>query len=426
MADKRWVGAAQPIAQVETITIGGTYSAGEDITVTINNKSINLIIGATTTTAQIATELTSAWNNDENTALGTDYIASERGPNIPEFAEITAAASGSTVVLTGDTKGKPFTVTVAENSASGTIGTATTTAATGPNHWNNIYNWDTGAVPVSTDDVFFDNSNISVLYGLAQSAVTLTSLNIAASYTGDIGLPKINSDSTEYVEYRADYLAISATTLNIGLGSGTGSSRIKINLGSNASTINVFGTGSSAESNLQTVLLKGTHVDNALNARSNSSIGLAVFGGETAVIAGADVSGSGEVFFGEGVTLTTLEMNGFDVTVNNGMTTANQFGGNLTVEAGAVTTLNCRGGTAVYNSIGTLGTALVADTGFLDFSQDPRAKTVTNPVELYGPNSRIADPESTVSNLRVDFNESAESSQVSWGRNIRLTRGAVS
>lgn len=425
MANKRWVGAAQPIPQLETVTIGGTWSAAETLTLTINNKSIVLTIGATTTTTQIATEIESAWNNDENTALGTGYSASERGPNIPEFAEITADASGSTVLLTGDTKGKPFTVSVAENSASGTIGTATTTAATGPNHWDNIRNWDTGAVPVSTDDVFFDNSNISVLYGLAQSAVTLTSLNIAASYTGEIGLPKVNSDSTEYVEYRADYLAISATTLNIGLGTGSGSSRIKINLGTAQAAINVFSTGSSAEANLPTVLLKGTHVSNVLNARGNSSIGIAVFGGEVATIATVDVSGTGKITFGAGVTLTTITVNGFTVSINSACTTLSMFGGNVTVEAGAMTTANCHGGSLVYNSTGTLGTATVADQGFLDFSQDPRTKTVTNPVELYGPNSRISDPESSVTSLVVDFNQAAEVSQVSWGRNLRLTRAAT-
>ena len=58
-------------------------------------------------------------------------------------------------------------------------------------------------IPGSGDDVFLEDSDVSVLYGLDQSSVSLASLNIAANYTGELGLPRVNAEgSTEYVEYR--------------------------------------------------------------------------------------------------------------------------------------------------------------------------------------------------------------------------------
>lgn len=53
--------------------------------------------------------------------------------------------------------------------------------------WSSNASWSTGAVPVSTDDVFFiDNGAVSVSSGLAQGAVDLNSLNVI-DFTGNIG-----------------------------------------------------------------------------------------------------------------------------------------------------------------------------------------------------------------------------------------------
>ena len=84
MATRRWQGGALPVAQKETITIGGTWVAADTLTVTCNGRSIVLTIGTTVTTTQIATELAAALGST-STALGAAYSVTERGPNIGEF-----------------------------------------------------------------------------------------------------------------------------------------------------------------------------------------------------------------------------------------------------------------------------------------------------------------------------------------------------
>lgn len=533
MATKRWLGKAQAKAQVTTITVGGTWSTSDTPTFTINDKDIVVTVGTDTTTANIATAMKEAFNGDTQTGTG-DHTFSETGDNIPEFDEITATVSGSVVTLTGDTKGKPFSITATDNSASGTFTPSTTTAATGPNHWDDAENWSGGSLPTSGvneqqtidlasgtasggtftatfsgqttsavdynasaatfqaalealntigagnvsvsgtdvntgyvvtftnslgyqnvaemtvnggsltgsspviqitttqagstgDDVVLDYSDVSVLYGLSDASRILNSLTISSTYTGNIGLPKTNSDGTEYVEYRDDYLLIGATTISIGQGNGTGSGRIKINVGSVMTTVNVYGTGSSNESDVDAVLILGTNAYNTFRMRGNSSVGIAIFGGESATFATLDCSGEGNMTIGSGVTLTTVDWNANDLTTYSGCTTLTvmEDSGTVTINEGAITTLVVRGGSVVYNSTGTLATASVTGAAILDFSQDPRAKTVTNPVEIYSTGCQLIDPEGTVSGLIVDFNQTLVEGQVIWGSNIRLTRGAT-
>lgn len=411
MADTRWTGAAQDIAQVTTVQITA-YDAATTYTLTINSKDISVV--GTTDADGTASALSTAWNASA----------------IPEIAEITATVSTDTVTLTGDTAGKPFTVTSSVAGGTGTIGSpSTTTAATGKNFADNGDNWTEGSAPGAGDNVYIEDSDISILYGLTLSG-TITSLNISSTFTGTIGLPKINADGTQYVEYRADYLSLDATTINIGWGDGQGSGRIKINNGSTQSTLNVYSTGSSLESNLEPVLWKGTHASNAAFVSGSSQVGVAVFGEEAATLTTLNVSGNSEVRTGQGTTVGTIEMNGTELRLGNGCTTLTCWNGDTIVQDGGVTTLTATSltgtsSTVFYNSTGTLGTANLSEQSVLDFSLDPRTKTVTNPIEIYGGGPRILDPEAVVSSLIVDFNNGAVSDQVVWGNNIRLQRSAT-
>lgn len=426
MATVRWKGRALAVAQVTTLTVGGTWVANDTVTLTINSKNLVLTVGTTVTTTAIATAIKEMVNGD---AITGDATRSETGNNVPEFDEITATVSGSVVTLTGDTKGRPFTLTSAKVSAAGTLTQSTTTAATGPNHWDSANNWDTGAVPVSTDDVIIDIP-IAIKYGLAQSAVTLTSLTIAASFSGSgvqIGLPEINEDgSSDYVEYRDTYLAISATTVHVGLGAGGGSDLIKLNVGAAACTLNVYLTGRGAEDDREALLFKGTNVGNVVNVRGTSQVGIAVLGGETATVATLRLEDSAEVRCGSGTTLTTVQVNSGTLVVNSAIATSlTLLDGAVTLEgAGNVAQLNVRGGRCTYNTAGTLnGATVLAGAGVLDFEQDARAKTVTNPIELYGRECQLLDGSKVIASLVVDFNEGASEAQVAWGSNVRLTRG---
>lgn len=365
MATMRWKGAAQAVAQVTTVQVTA-YDAATTYSLSVNGKTVSTIAAgsANLTAAALAT----AWNSSTE----------------PELAEVTASSSTDTVTLTGDTAGVPFTATSADTGGTGTIGSpSTTTAATGPNHWDNADNWTGGSVPANSDSVYIEQSSVSIKYGLAQSSVTLTLLSITSSFTGDLGLPAVNqSGSSNYQEYRATYLAIGATTLNIGDGPGQGSGRLKIDLGSVQSTVNIRNTSSGSETNLEAVQLKGTHASNVVNV-TKGSVAIAGYGGDVSTVATLTVgfvsspTTDSRVRCGAGVTLTTLQMSGGEVELNSGLTTVTMTTGTLTVNSGSITTLTADGGTVYYAGTGTIATANLSEAT-LDFSRDMRGRTVTN------------------------------------------------
>lgn len=437
MGTVRWRGGAADVADVRSYTFGGTWEADDTVEAVIGSKAYLFTGGSTTITTVIDTIVTD-WNALDSTLY-------------PEFAEITASRNGNDLVLTADTEGIPFICTLTPFESDGTTaadaqtiegaGTATTgtvtTAATGGHFWSEPRNWDTGAVPVAGDDVVFDVPGWSVKYGLAQSAVTLTSLTIAASYSGDddtaaIGLPQANEDATAYPEYRATSLAIGATTVTLGGGPGNGINRCNLNFGSVQTAVTVLATGSSPDDNTEAVLLKGTHASNVLNVDSGN-VGVAIYGGETSTLATLRLDGDATVRCGSGVTLGTIAVNSGTLAINSAVgTSLTMLAGDVTIDgSGAVAQLTIRGGTCTYNTSGALGGATtVSGDGVLDFSQVATAAvTVTNPIDVYGAEAQVIDSDKRVtggSNLIVDLNEGAAASQVDWGSHVRLTRGTPS
>lgn len=407
MATPRWLGKALAIAQVETITIANTWAAADTATVTINGRDIIMTVGTTATTTEVATQLAAVLNSATST-LGTAYSANERGPNVAEFREFTAAASGSTVVLTGTVKGRPFTVTTSEVTAgTGTATTATTIAATGPNHFDNAKNWSTGAVPVDSDDIVFDSGNVDCKYGMSQAAVTPASITITKGYTGKIGLRKVNQDDASYIyaEYRTRFLTLGGsgdalnTAIRIGDGDGDGSGMIKIASGTGQVTMNIVDAGLPEFTDEPAIEWTGTHASNVVTT-AKAKAAFALTAGETTVIATLNigyrenVAGDADVYCGAGVTLTTVNQSGGRLTMNSNVVTVNVTDGELIHVAGTMTTLNLDKGEALYRSTGTLTTLNVGSGGVIDFRQDMRARTVTN-CDLYE-KSELHDPYGTV------------------------------
>lgn len=407
MATTRWLGRAAAVAQVTRYLFGGTWEADDIVDLTIGLKTVSVTAGSTTITT-VVDNVASAWN-----ALTSSVY--------PEYAEVTASRSGNYLVLTGDTAGVPFACTVSTRDAGGaadsqTIDGATSsagvdlTACSGPHFWSVASNWSGGAVPSTGDVVYLAHSEVSIKYGLAQSAVTLAALHIEASYTGDVGLPTVNSDGAAYPEYRATYLAIGATALNVGAGEGQGSQRVKIDTGSAQTTVLVRQTGSPAEQDLPAMIWKGTHASNAVEV-ARGSFGAAVFGGESATVDVLRVGFIGsenadaQAFGGSGLTLTTLRQQGGQVSLNAGLTTVSQTGGRLTIGAGNVTTLTNDAGDVSYNGAGTIATLNVS--GVFDASGDMRGMTVTN-ANLYA-GASVRDP----------------AGRVAWTNPIQLVRCGI-
>lgn len=310
----------------------------------------------------------------------------------PEFNEITwGTPSSGAFTATGKTLGVPFTLTLTTTETGGgaadaqTFTQAATTAANGGTFWSTAANWSTGAVPVAADDVVFQNSANSCLDGLAQDAVTLTSLTIDQSYTGTIGRPRVNP--LGYTEYRATYLAVSATTITIGRGDGAGSGRIKINTGTVQTALNIINTGTPTESGVKSVLWLGTHASNAL-VIGKGSFAAANYAGEvstiltlkegyqTSIQSDSDVRiGSG---VGTGVTIATITKTGGTLEINNAFTTLTQTDGETIHNAGAGATVAVTGGTLRVKTAGTYTTPSVGNKGTIDCSQDLQARTFTS------------------------------------------------
>lgn len=443
MATRRWTGNALPIAQKETITIGGTWVAADTLTVTCNGRDLVLTIGTTVTTTQIAIELAAALGSTSST-LGTAYAVNERGPNIAEFREFVAgdtapAASGSTVVLIGKTKGKPFTISVAKTSTSGTVSTASTIAATGPNHFNNADNWTGATVPVDSDDVVYDSGSVSCLYGLSQGTVTPASITITQGFTGRIGLATVNTDDTAYpyAEYRTRYLTLCAsgdslnTAVMIGGGEGLGSPRINLDCNTGQVTAAIINSGASEVPGVPAVCLQGTHASNVVSI-SRGSVGIAFLAGESATVATLNVGyrtnqpSDAVVVCGAATTLTTVNQSGGTLSTSSAITTMTLSGGEWTHLAGAVTAANIDGGACRYRATSTLTTAQVGGAGELDFRQDPRGRTVTN-CDLYQ-GGILRDPAGTVTFTNgIDLNRCGlDDVTLEIVQNRRLILGTIS
>jgi len=364
-----WKGDSSAVAQVWEAEIDG-YDASTTYGITINGRTVS--VAGTTDAATTVAALIVALN----------------ASTYPEFTEITwAEGSTSTHVKgTADTAGVPFVAKSYTSGGTGTMDPTTdnnmteVTANAGPNAWSTATNWDTGAVPVNSDDVIVENSAADILYGLDQSAVTLTSLTIKSSFTGKIGVPRTNSRG--YVEYRDSYLAIGATTCTIGEGEGTGSGRCKINFGTAQTTCTVYQSGSRFERSIPATLLKGTHASNVLNVLKGD-VGVAFFEGETATVATlrqgyeTNVNGDTAVVLGPGCTLTTITKSGGDLEINSNLTTLTNSGGETDIVAGTPGTITVTGGSVRYRTSGTC-TTLTVGPGEVDFSRDLRAVTVTN------------------------------------------------
>lgn len=384
MATVIWQSGALAVAQVDTLTVAGDWATNDTATITCGGKSVTFTVAAVQTGAAVVTGLVAAWN----------------ASTVTEHTEITAAdGAGDTITMTADTAGTAFTVTCSEVTAgSGTITRAATTANAGPNDWSTASNWDTGAVPVNTNDVFVDTSFGSIYHGLDQSAVTLNSLTVRDCITGEIGLPEINASG--YPEYRNTYLKIGATTETIDCSSG----RIKIDNSNIQTALSVANSGSTLETDVPSILWKGTHASNTVNV-VKGNVGCAFFSGEVATILTLKIGyessqdTDADVYCGRGVTLGTVTKNGGQLHCDNttaAITAYTQTAGDGWIDGktNAVTALNVDGGTVHYNTAGALTAGRVASGATLDFRGDSRDKTVTA-IDIYS-GAAIYDPQAVV------------------------------
>ncbi|HUT61767.1 MAG TPA: hypothetical protein VNA25_28345, partial [Phycisphaerae bacterium] len=98
----------------------------------------------------------------------------------------------------------------------------------------------------------------------------------------------------------------------------------------------------------------------------------------------------------------TLNAGGGTIENNAACATVNNEGATLTHAAGAVTNMYLNGGTTYFNATATTGTIYVRPDATLDFSQDSRTKTISNPIQV-SKGAVVRDPNGVVTNLRLYY-----------------------
>lgn len=422
-ATKTWTGNAAAVPQITTLTVAGTWADTETATMTVNGKAIVVTLVGSETTANVAIALKEAWMAGarlDGTAT-TDATSNAGGGQFGEFVEMSATVSGSVVTLIGVTPGKPVTISVAETAAAGTLTAATPQAATGPHHWDNAKNWDTGTVPVDDDTVVFRDSGEGVYYGLPNGSLEVT-IQQYRSFTGWIGLPQINRDNPAlpYYEYRQRYVRLDdagsgtniAHRFGIGL-DGAGSPLVNVKHSTVKCSPVVYSTGAPAilgtkalnlccTANTSTLDIRGGSVDfSSQDGGTSAFLSVQQTGGDTRGItaihtssADVDVRGGSMLIGGTGA------IN--DITVGPGILRFEDQTGTIT----ALTVSN--GGVIDHASTNTVTTLNVMAGGTFD-ARSGSGTITTADIYLYAgckffdPYIRVATP-----NLVVTFDPSGD------------------
>lgn len=417
MATLFWLGTADSVKQVATVQI-----TADDVTttytITIGGHTVS-ILGSGTGVNDTATALQVALD-----AVVTDVY----------FEAIDFTVATDTVTFTAAVDGVPFVATSSVNGGAGTIGAVTSvTVSSGPNDWSTAANWDTGSIPVNTDDVIIENSSVNIAWGLAQSGVTLDSLTVKKTFTGKIGLKRTtfatsadadtataSADGTGEIEYRDRYLAISSTIVTLGENFGpaqpAGSGRIMLDLGSNAATVEVHSTKTAAaETGLSAIRILANNSSTDIFVRgATGGVGVAVDEpGETSTIRKMSISDTtstgSRVTLSDGVTITDFEALGGISILESAATVTNVTSENGTLQTEGdftITNLNVRGGTVKCNHIKTSASAVTTatiDSGTLD-GQDSAQSRTWDTVQLNVGGVLKGNDNITITNLLEDTN----------------------
>ena len=418
------------VNEVQTLTLTGSPTAGS-VTVSYEGVGVDIPYNSTASAAEILLDTVSTIGSGNvnvtggpwpGTALVVEFINDLASIGV-EMLDVNTSAL--TLLVTETTAG----VTDPLGSVATTVTPLTQTATTsseGPNDWSIAANWNTNTVPVTGDTVYISDTDVSILYGLDQNAVTLAALNIEQTFSGFIGLPRTNADGTNpYFEYRDSYLKIGATLLNIGDKEGDGSGRIKIDLGSVQSTILITDSGSGEDANVPAILLLGTHASNVIDI-NRGELGVAYYPTELSTIATLrqaffdDASSDTTVYLGAGVTITDIIKTGGDLDINSATTTFSQDAGETTIHAGAHASLNVNDGTLNYNSIGTATAVSLAGDAVLNFNQDRRPKTVTT-ITKKSEGSEIFDDSGCITAPVIVMQNIKDFGQLHFANNFTVT-----
>lgn len=256
--------------------------------------------------------------------------------------------------------------------------------------WSSTANWASASVPATGDDVYFINGSSQITAGLSQSAVTLNSLNVYPGFTGAIGVVGPTGASLAIGIITLVMLGSSGSNSgnNSGVFGSAGITLFKWTPGSVAFTATIAGTGASTDTFGSAVQIYGGTSGSNLYV-NGGTVDVAMVPGQTATLALVDVSGSGTVNCGPGVTCPAYNQNGSQssLLVSSATTTLTSIAGNLaTLGTGLMATMIV-GGTGTLNhraaSGNSITTLTVNTNGSANFSNNPAGLLIANPIQMY-------------------------------------------
>ena len=401
MATRTWIGGQADIPDVWTITIAGTWASGDTITISGGAAGDDLILTLGTTSAGSTATVAEAIYDAINATTRSDDVNSDEsrnigGQQIPSIAELAATVSGSVVTVEADTPGVYHELTVNKSSTSGTATLSQSQSSTGKNYWNDADNWSGGAVPTTDDTVIVKDSAVDILYGLPSTNFHPAQLDIRGSYTGKIGLPSTNTGG--YPEWRNRWLTIDENgggtdpvIVNIGEGSGNGSSRLNIKNTAIDTTYTVHATTGlniySDGTGFSMTVHDGTVACTGATAASSDLSSLTMYGGT--VTLDDMVTASSSTIQVEAGTLNWEAL-------GSGAGTFRINGGTVNLTARPPATIEINGGTVNYIggfTGGDLTLLSVSGEGVFDCSSSPNPISVTD-IKIYeGTGTAINDPD---------------------------------
>jgi hypothetical protein len=403
MTKRSWAPSAAAVKQKDTLVFSGTWQAADTITLTIDNVTLLITVGAVTSAANVANLVYEAFTGATSfTDTTATMVPQGGGTSIAQMNEIDVSISSATLTFTSKTAGVPFTMTASRSTgASGAISyTAEVVAASGNTFFSQQDNWTANTVPVDAVDITFEQSDIDCSDGLSP-AIQPGEFQHWMSYTGYIGRTQRNTKapSAPYSDYRTRALTFddnggATGTYKLGLGSGLGARGIRLNFGAGLSLVTVY-KSKAAANNVPNILLQGTNSNNTL-ANLDGSVGVSFYAGEAMTLV-ALTNGQGEqsnaqTICGPDATLTSCVVNVISgrVETNSAVLTVNTE--NLAAEyvhnKGNITNLNGYAGTIKLNA------ALTVTAGYIDCRLDlsGTSGTVTFTDVEFGPNADVYAP----------------------------------
>ena len=382
MATIRWTGTGVAVAQVDDAAIA-TYDAATTYKLTIGNIVVSVP------------------GNTDVATTAANLVAAAAASAHPYFTAVSwANPSAGNITATASTAGVPFTATLTASGGTGTVTAfSNTTPSSGPSHWDDATNWDGGVIPGAGDSVVVESSSSNILYGLDQVTGALQNVSIFKTFTGRIGLNSLKfslggtTETSAAVEYRPDYMTISAANIEIGKqvgpGSPAGSARIKIdNTKTSASLLTVFGTASgSIDSFLPAMRYKAAHANadvTVMSAAGGVGVGKE-FNGEVSTngdITLRTTNSSDKIYIGPGVTYSNYTQFGGTAIIDaaSTLTLVKATGGDLEIDGDfTITTMTNDGSTVVDNHKKTSGnsvTTLNNTSGSYDLNSSNDARTI--------------------------------------------------